>query len=337
MTECQNTSITPKEIKVEKKTNTADLESQGKSCAEVDQGTNEKARLASASLWRKDFKISGSITEQGGGLSFVSLNRQIKAGLEKGHSESEIVEGVIRCISSGAKLRTYLEGKDLLTLTELRGILHSHFKEQTPTELYKKLCNATQGVSESAPDFVMRTLDIKQRVMAASTAEEEVPYDTILVEKMFIHAVATGLRDDNIRHRLRPTLKAGVSDVEILKTLNEITLSESEHQAKTKSSKVAAVKVDDSPALKGLQSQMDELKGHVLKLTQSFQNNQDKGQNKQPVPSEKPMKKMKKKCDVCTQNEQEKCNHCFKCGSEEHFARGCRSLNGRRSLIPGGQ
>ena len=45
-------------------------------------------------MWRKDFKMTRSITE--GGLSFTGLMRQIELGLAKGYTETEIVEGVIK-------------------------------------------------------------------------------------------------------------------------------------------------------------------------------------------------------------------------------------------------
>jgi hypothetical protein len=90
-------------------------------------------------MWRRDFKISGSITDAGG-LSLVSLNRQIRTGIEKGHTETEIIEGVIRRITPGVKLRSYLEGKEELTLTELRGIRY-----YTHTLKNKHQLNYTKG------------------------------------------------------------------------------------------------------------------------------------------------------------------------------------------------
>lgn len=68
--------------------------------------------------------------------------------------------------------------------------------------MYKSLCNATQGISDAASDFVMPALDLRQTVLAASSSDEAVMYDKELVEKMFFLGVAMGLRDDNIRYRL---------------------------------------------------------------------------------------------------------------------------------------
>lgn len=51
---------------------------------------------------KREFKICGQIGEHGqkDKLSYLSLIRQIENGSEKGHSETEIVEAVIRAISS---------------------------------------------------------------------------------------------------------------------------------------------------------------------------------------------------------------------------------------------
>ncbi|XP_070410187.1 uncharacterized protein [Nothobranchius furzeri] len=75
--------------------------------------------------FRKDFRINGHVGESTAKdtLSFSSLEHQMESGLKKGYSEAEIVEAVVRAISPGLKLRSYLEGKENLTLTSLRQVL----------------------------------------------------------------------------------------------------------------------------------------------------------------------------------------------------------------------
>lgn len=72
-------------------------------------------------------------------LTLSSLAHQIGNGLNRGYPEMEIVDGVIWAISPGSQLKGYLEGKPHLTLSTLRCILHSHFQENSATELYKQL------------------------------------------------------------------------------------------------------------------------------------------------------------------------------------------------------
>lgn len=232
------------------------------------------------------------------------------------------MEGVIRAISPGSKLRSYLEGKAELTLSELKGVLQSHFREQTATELYKKLCNVAQTASESSLEFIMRALDLKQRVLAAAEEDKEVPYDRCMVERMFLHAIRTGLRDDNVRHRLEPVLVSGVEDVKILSSANQITLNEAEHSAKVKNKAT----VNECTTNK-LQAEVQELRTKLNELTAV---RTERG-NRRP---QRPFKK----CSKCTSSD-ERCEHCFKCGSSEHFAKGCRqrSLNLQGSLKKGDQ
>lgn len=127
----------------------------------------------STSVWqayRKDFKISGQIGEanQKDKLNFTSLEHQIENGLKKGYTDAEIVEAVIRAVSPGVKLRSYLEGKTDLTLATLRHILRAHYAEKDATDLYQQLTKAVQSPSETALDFVVRVLDLRQRVLNAS-------------------------------------------------------------------------------------------------------------------------------------------------------------------------
>ena len=90
-----------------------------------------------SSYWRKEFNISGQIGEPGQKEKqiFSSLTHQIENGLSRGYPEVEIGDAVVRAISPGSQLRSYLEGKPQLTLPTLRCILRSHFQEKSTTEL----------------------------------------------------------------------------------------------------------------------------------------------------------------------------------------------------------
>ncbi|XP_046565087.1 uncharacterized protein LOC124273822 [Haliotis rubra] len=77
--------------------------------------------------WRRGFKIvGGHILEKGTGLSFTSLQRQITAGLEKGYTKREVIDGVIRVVEHTSSLRHYLDGRGDMTLANLQCILRSH-------------------------------------------------------------------------------------------------------------------------------------------------------------------------------------------------------------------
>ena len=73
------------------------------------------------SAFHKDFEIKGFIGEVGqrDKLSYVILLKQIKEGIEKGHSDKEIVNAVLRAITPGLYLRNVLETTEDLSLGRL--------------------------------------------------------------------------------------------------------------------------------------------------------------------------------------------------------------------------
>ena len=73
------------------------------------------------SILRREFRIVGVLGPQGikENLSFMSLNRQIEEGLKRGYEEKEVIDGIIKCISSSLPLKDHIEamresGWDLL-------------------------------------------------------------------------------------------------------------------------------------------------------------------------------------------------------------------------------
>lgn len=138
--------------------------------------------------WHKEFKISGQIGEPGqkDRLTFSSLARQIEHGLLKGFPETEIVDAVIRAIVPGMQLRSYLEGKSDLKLPTLRRILRCHYQEKRATELYKQLSSEVQGIKETPQNFLIRALDLRQKILFASQESESgLRYDPVLVQTCF--------------------------------------------------------------------------------------------------------------------------------------------------------
>lgn len=190
------------------------------------------------SAWSREFKISGQIGEPGqrDKLSFSSLAHQIEHGRSRGFSELEIVDAVIRAIAPGMQLRSYLEGKTNLTLPTLRRILRAHFQEKGATELYKQLTSEVQSSRETPQSFLVRCLDLRQKILFASQeAESSLKYDPKLVQSMFLHTILTGLQNDSIRGDLRPYLtQTDVSDELLFDKVNLACAHEAERQSKKK-------------------------------------------------------------------------------------------------------
>ena len=121
-------------------------------------GENEKPQVSPQinfqnSLLRHDFKIIGQVGEVGQmeKLSYISMIRQIEAGLAKGYSENEVVHAVTNAISPGLSIQSYLEGSGQLPLSHLHKIIHSHHKDGSATEIYQQLLVMTQDPKEEMP------------------------------------------------------------------------------------------------------------------------------------------------------------------------------------------
>ncbi|KAL3992412.1 transcription factor AP-1 [Sarotherodon galilaeus] len=199
--------------------------------------------------------------QHGGGsvmvLTFSSLAHQIENGLSRGYSELDIVDAVIRAILPGLQLRSYLEGKAQLTLPTLRRILRSHFQEKSATELYKQLASEVQTPKETAQSFLIRVLDLKQKVLFASQESESgLKYDPALVQRMCLHTILTGFQSDSVRIDMQPLLlDSNTPDELLLERLNMACANEAERKNKKRclasqtATSVSAVQSDDvSPA-----------------------------------------------------------------------------------------
>ena len=181
---------------------------------------------------RRDFRAIGFIGGDANKdrLSLVSLLRQIETGLKNKYTEAEVIEGVIRAVSPALKLRSYLEMMPGLTIAKLEHILKAHYKQKYSTEIYQELTSACQGPKESAQDFLMRVMDLRQQVLFASDMNDKtVKYDSGLVNGLFRHVIETGLQSETIRTKIRPLLlKPDVSDDELMAKLNIASSEECE-------------------------------------------------------------------------------------------------------------
>jgi len=187
----------------------------------------------------KEFKIQGKIGALGqkDKLTFTSLNYQMENGLKKGYEESEICFAVISSVSPDSELRGFLEGKSNLTLQMLRKILRSHFKEKDSSTLFTMLSNAKQNVHESPEEFVIRLMNLRQKLIYVSK-EDQYEYDEKLIKRKFLKSIFTGLKNENLRNELRPLLNTDtVEDDDLLEALNLAITNETEHLEKLSISK----------------------------------------------------------------------------------------------------
>ena len=197
-------------------------------------------KLLAISALRGQFKISGQIgePEQKDKISFSSLARQIQTGLSQGYVESEIVDGVIRSVTPGMVLRSYLETYKELTLDRLKKILRSHYGAKNTSELYQVLASLCQKPKESPQAFLMNALDLRQQILFPCGEEDDdtsLQYDSGHKQRLFLRLVETGLQVESIRAMSRPFLKdPNATDEVLMQQMSMATSAEKERDKKLK-------------------------------------------------------------------------------------------------------
>ena len=111
-------------------------------------------------ILKRELRITGTISTPGqkDQVSYISLNGQIEAALEKGYSIREIVDAIIRSISSSLLLPSYVEAISELTLPTLRRIIIAYYQRKNSSELFAELANLAQISTEEPQTFLIRAL-----------------------------------------------------------------------------------------------------------------------------------------------------------------------------------
>ena len=175
----------------------------------------------------KDFKISGCIGGSGekDKLSYTSLAYQIQNGRKAGYSNDEICADVIKSIAPGNHLRSYLESKFSLNVSSIIQIVRSHFSEKDSSSTLTEMSNSVQSVNESTYEFIMKLMSKREKVLILAK-EEDCPYNGTLVQRRFLHAISTGIRNNNIRNDLCHVLQnINISDEHLLQYVSEAVVN----------------------------------------------------------------------------------------------------------------
>lgn len=263
-------------------------------------------------VWRKDFKMTGMIGDSSSCLSYMSFLRQVEVAKDKGYKDSEIIDGIIRAVQPGCRLRGYIEGREDLNLPSTQAIVRSFYHEKSSTELYQELCNLSQGSKETCQDFLLRGLELRQKINFASKEATDFSYDRKLVEKQLHHSLITGIRDESVKYELDTLLRNYSTDEKLLESVNEMVRRQKERDSKFGKLKVHNLKTDDSEVLRELKA----LRVEVNELKSKYANQQaQSGVGNGP-------KKTRNSCENCAKTNSW-CKHCYKCGSSEHYQYRC--------------
>ena len=330
------------------------------------------ASMQAPSILRREFKISGQIGEPGQAdkLTYVSLIHQIESAIEKGFTEKEIADGIIKSISPHSSLRNYILTLPDRSLAKLRKFLRVFFQEKTAADLFQELVTTCQGPRETAQQFLLKILDARNKVYFATQEENtQAEYSAALVQKSFLKSFETGLRDENLVTNLRPLLRQdNISDEALMQTVNELATKEAARKVKVgfaperqRAVKASAAAVDmgngqkqkegsqnPTPAVdsKILLDEVKELKSSVASLQQQLESNRQprqiaprfqnrgRGRGRGQTQYQRP-----RGCLTCrSKGIGYNCAHCFKCGGPDHFIAECPSSNTQgnaQRLFPG--
>ena len=281
---------------------------------------------------RRELKLDGGITGGKDSLSFISFSRQLEAAQRKGYPEHEILDAIIMAVSPKLPLRRVLEASKL-NLEGMKKLIFQYFKEPSPAELFTQLTQGTQRPGESTADFVMRMMDLRQRIKHSS---HSVQYPASLVDQTFRQNVLTGLADIETRVGLQEVLsREGCTDEDISTKVHAMGACTRERDFKV-SALGASAGEQTSKTVHCNQMQQEQkatAQTNVAKLTEVMEQlvtrievleRLEKHQHEQE-------NRNRFKCRNCIENGRARCKHCWRCASGSHFERDC----GKRAMNQG--
>ena len=172
-------------------------------------------------------------------------------------------------------------------------------------------------------------------------------FDSGHIQCLFLRSVETGLQDESTRAKIRPFLQdPNVTDEVLMQEMSMATSAEKERNKKLKDntkSKSPALSVsavsdglrDDKEGSKKRSPQNDALTaiGAIKSEVEALKTAVRKKSNQSAPPRKWTERRRPPMCLSCLESKKQYYNHCFKCGSDSHFPRGCRKqLSGNRML-----
>ena len=296
--------------------------------------------LLQSSTLRKDLKINGIIggSREREQVTYMGLLSQVDEARVKEYSDDEIARSVRKIVAPGCSLRTLLDAKPDMTLQNVLALIRSFLKEKSSTELFQELNNTCQRENEDAQEFVLRAMELREKIIMASDADGALKYDSQLVQDMFTHTVHTGLLDEGVRGRLDPFLTEGVrvTDEFLISKVNTASSEEKERQNKQNKTKrvmvnqvqttTGAMSADMQSVMQGMREMKEKINEIQLEMMQSRRGNVTYGRARGGSRGGFSLSSRGRGwgCQSCREhNRGFDCRHCFRCGEESHRAYEC--------------
>ena len=118
-----------------------------------------------------------------------------------------------------------------LTLATLMGCLQHHYEEKSSTDLCAQLTSISQMPNEGPVDFILRCIELREKLILTSKTSGEIEYDVVRVSRLFLRSVKKGLESNLILQEIRPVLRSqGVTDEDILSATQRVALMRGKEQ-----------------------------------------------------------------------------------------------------------
>ena len=140
---------------------------------------------------------------------------QINEAKATGYYQDEIVNGVIRAIVPSLSLRKVLETATDLNVDKLPSFLEAYFEEKSTTDLWSKLSSMTQSPEEWPYSFVLRCIELRQKIVIVST-KYGIKFDKPLLDQALCRTLERYLNSTKDVQEIRHLLRTGVSDEELI-------------------------------------------------------------------------------------------------------------------------
>ena len=191
----------------------------------------EMEALSKTNMLRREFKVRGQIGEPGqrDKLTYVSLMHQIRDAQAAGYKEEEIVSSVINCMVPSLTLRGVLATTPNLSLAQF---LEAHFNERSAEDLCDAMTSLIRSTDESVYAYVMRTIEIRQKVLLASqkaSGKGAIGFAKDLVMKLFLRTLERGIISQYVVQEIRHLLKSSsTTDEELISAVTKASALEKE-------------------------------------------------------------------------------------------------------------
>lgn len=279
------------------------------------------------SLSRKEWKLKGCIGDpnanQRDKVSFFSVKSQVGDAVKQGYEEEEIVSAVIRAMHGSIRLKSVLEMKKDLDISSLLGYLQHHFSEKSSPDLCSQLTASTQMPNESSVDFLLRCIELRERLIQSSKVSGEIEYNEPLTQRLFLRTLERGFESPSVLSEVKTLLRREggiIDDQELLAVVGKAEKDEKERKQifQRRAVKVHEISKELSPtdkALAGLTSTVANITKQLTALKADIDHIKA-NQNQNTKPS------TYVGCKACVERG-EWCSHCYKCGEEGHRGRQC--------------